>query len=153
MKAIFAVNALNGFGDGQDMPWPRNPQDLSRFREITSGKTVVMGAGTWNSNMPKPLPNRRNIVLSRTLADERCEVYANITDLLMNVTQNEDVYVIGGAQTLWMLKQYVQEVYLTRFHALTPATITLDTEKYLEGFTRESSQDFGDHTFEIYRRT
>jgi dihydrofolate reductase len=111
-----------------------------------------MGAGTWNSNMPKPLPNRRNIVLSRTLADERCEVYANITDLLMNVKQNEDVFVIGGAQTLWILKKYVQEVYLTRFHALTPATITLDTEKYLEGFTRESIQDFGDHTFEIYRR-
>lgn len=153
MKAVFAVNALDGFGDGNTMPWPRNSRDLNRFREITNGKTVIMGSGTWLSDMPKPLPNRRNIVLSTTLADDRCEVYRSITGLLMNIGQNEDVYVIGGAKILWGLRQYVQEVYLTRFSSLQKATVTLNTTQYLEGFTRVSSEDCGDHKFEVYRKS
>lgn len=153
MKAIFAVNALDGFGDGDTMPWPRNSLDLNRFKEYTTGRTVIMGSGTWNSNIPRPLPNRRNIVLSKTLADDRCEVYGNITSLLMNLSQSEDVYVIGGAKVLWTLRQYVHEVYLTRFFTSQRSTVTLNTQEYLAGFERVSSQDHGDHVFEIYRRT
>ncbi len=153
MNAIFAVNARNGFSHGNDLPWPRSKSDLSRFREITTGKTVVMGRGTWESNMPKPLPNRRNIVLSKTLHDSKCEIFSNLTELSMNIGEREEVFVIGGAQLLWSLRLYVNQVYLTRFRADQESTIIFDTQKYLENFELVSSTDFGDHTFEIYRRT
>jgi len=153
MNAIFAVNSINGFGTGMDMPWPRSTVDLQRFKTLTSGGTVVMGSGTWNSNMPKPLPHRRNIVLSSTLVDDRCDVYRNVTDMLMNIDQHESVYIIGGAKVLWMLRPIIQKVYLTKFKDCSDAMIKLDVKKYLENFILNESTDFGDHVFEIWQNT
>lgn len=152
MNAIFAVNLLNGFGTGTDMPWPRSSHDLKRFRELTTGNTVVMGTNTWLSDMPKPLPNRRNCVLSTSLQDTRCEVFSNITHLMMNLQQDETVFVIGGAKVLWQLQPFIKRVYLTRFKSADTAAVTLDTVKYLEEFTLESRQDLEDHIFDIYQR-
>lgn len=152
MNAIFAVNALDGFGTGQDMPWPKNSGDLKRFKELTSGNTVIMGSGTWNSNMPKPLPNRRNIVLSKTMCDDRCEVYSNITDLLMHLRKDEHVFVIGGAKLLWMMRPYIKKIYLTRFKSADTCEITLNTGEYLQHFELQSGEIFSDHVFEIYNR-
>ncbi len=152
MNAVFAVNALDGFGTGNDMPWLRNREDLKRFRELTTGHTVVMGSGTWLSDMPKPLPNRRNCVLSHTLVDDRCEVFNNISDLLMELKKDEKVFVIGGAKLLWAVRSYIQTVYLTKHHDYTKAEITLNTRDYLQGFELTNKQDHNDHTFEIYTR-
>lgn len=152
MNAIFAVNALDGFGTGQDMPWPRNSRDLKRFKELTTGHTIIMGSGTWNSNMPKPLPNRRNIVLSKTLKDDRCEVYSNITDLLMHLRKDENVFVIGGAKLLWLLRPYIRKIYLTRFKSVEKCEIVLNTSEYLQYFKLELSNDFDDHVFEVHQR-
>ncbi len=152
MKAIFAVDAIGGFGSGRDLPWPHNSVDLKRFKALTSGATVVMGSGTWRSNMPTPLPNRRNIVLSRTLVDDRCEVYRNITELNMNLRADEPVWVIGGAETLWKLKPQIQEVYLTRFKIITRSTVIMPTDSFLDEFELVSSEDFGDHLLDIYKR-
>ena len=152
MKAIFAVNALNGFGDKNGLPWPKSKNDLKRFKDITTGHTVVMGRSTWDSDMPKPLPNRRNIVLSKTLKDSRCEVYRNISDLLMELKTEEETYIIGGATILWSLRHYVDEVILTRFYSSHQAEITLDVDKYLEGFQRVSIESLDDHSFEIYKK-
>lgn len=152
MKAIFAVDAIGGFGSGKDLPWPHNSVDMRRFKALTSGATVVMGSGTWHSNMPTPLPNRRNIVLSRTLEDPSCEVYRNITELTMNLGVDEPVWVIGGAETLWKLKPLIKEVYLTRFRIITRSTVTIPIETFLDEFELTSSEDFGDHTLDIYKR-
>lgn len=153
MNAIFAVNSVDGFGLGDTMPWPRSSGDLSRFKALTTGHTVVMGASTWLSNIPRPFPNRRNCVLSSTLVDDRCEVFPDITSLMMNLKEQENVWVIGGRHVLLGMRMYIHTVYLTRFKSSMPATITLDTEEYLRGFTLTNSQDFGDHTFDIYQRT
>lgn len=152
MNAIFAVNLLNGFGTGTDMPWPRSTLDLQRFRSLTSGHTVVMGTNTWLSNMPKPLPNRRNCVLSTTLADSRCEVFSNITHLMMNLQQDETVFVIGGAKVLWQLQPFIKCVYLTRFKSANTCSVSLDTAKYLADFSLRSREDLEDHVFDIYDR-
>ena len=150
MNAIFAVNSLNGFGDGDTMPWPRSQGDLKRFRDITTGHTVVMGANTWLSDIPHPFPNRRNCVLSKTLEDRRCEVFRSVTDLLMNLRQDETVFVIGGATILWLLRSHIERVYMTRFKSQQPATVTLNTDQYLEGFSLTNRTDFGDHLFDTY---
>lgn len=152
MNAIFAVNAVDSFGNGQDMPWPHSKVDMKRFRELTTGNTVLMGSGTWNSNMPKPLPNRRNCVLSTTLVDYRCEIYGSVTNFMMNTPIDEPVFIIGGAKVLQLMKMFTTKVFLTRFKTTDEAPIKLDTKQYLDEFKLESIEDFGDHTFEIYNR-
>lgn len=153
MKAIFAVDANDGFGTGLDMPWPRCSEDLKRFKAITTGHTIVMGSGTWYSNMPKPLPNRRNCVMSSSMpADDRCEIFRNIDDLLMHTKIDEDVFVIGGAKVLFSLRMWTKIVYLTRFKQAYDCEIKMDTSRYLETFQLKSTEDHPDHTFEIYER-
>ena len=152
MNAIFAVNKFGGFGHGNTMPWPRSKQDMMRFRELTTGNTVVMGVNTWKSDMPKPLPNRRNIVLSSTLVDDRCEVATDITDLLMNVGIDEQVFVIGGIQVLWGLRIHIKRVYLTRFFSDQEADKVMDVDKYLDRFVLEHKEVHIDHEFDTYVR-
>lgn len=152
MKAIFAVNAWDGFAVGNTMPWPRNAVDLKRFRTLTTGGTVIMGRATWDSDMPKPLPNRKNVVLSKTLVDSRCTVCATIEQLLEEVKDDKNVWVIGGVQTLWALQSHIHAVYMTQFAYTAAADITLDTSKYLEDFELVDKEFHPDHTFKIYRR-
>jgi dihydrofolate reductase len=153
MKAIFAVDLLGGFGADGDMPWPRCKEDLQRFKAYTYGKTVVMGRGTWDSNMPKPLPNRRNIVLSRTMEkDTRCKICRGVSDLQENLLDEEEVFVIGGVETLWKLREFIDTIYLTRFNLVTHSTVILNTTQYLEGFVQVSSSEFPDHVFQIWQK-
>ena len=73
------------------------PNDLKRFKALTTGHTIIMGRRTFNSLPKGALPNRRNIVLSR-MAQEipGAEVFASLESALA-ACQGEDVYVIGGA--------------------------------------------------------
>ena len=151
MNAIFAVNAVDSFGTGEDMPWPRNKLDLQRFKALTVNNTVIMGRGTWDSDMPNPLPNRRNIVLSTRLVDHRCEVFRDAS-AVAGMAQDETVFVIGGAVTLWQLRPFINTVYLTRFNSSDQSLVVLDTKKYLENFELSSSETLDDHVFEIYKR-
>lgn len=152
MNAIFAINMTDGFGVGNTMPWPRSSADLKKFKELTTGHTVVMGATTWLSDMPKPLPNRRNCVLSTSLVDSRCEVYPNITALTMDLSSDEQVFVIGGAKVLWALRPLINQVYLTRHRSHQRADVTLNSEKYLTGFELVSCDEMEEFRFEIYKR-
>lgn len=152
MNAIFAVNTMDGFGVGNTMPWPHSSADMKRFKELTTGHTVVMGGATWLSDMPKPLPNRRNCVLSTTLSDTRCEIYSNITSLMMDIKDGEQVFVIGGAKILWSLRPHITRVYMTRHYSKQRADITLNTDKYLEGFKLVSQEECETHRYETYER-
>jgi dihydrofolate reductase len=71
------------------------PNDLKRFKKLTIGKTVVMGRKTFES-IGKPLPNRKNIILSnnKDLLIEGCEIINSISDLNLI----EDLVIIGGEQ-------------------------------------------------------
>ena len=152
MNAIFAVNNIDGFGIGNTMPWPHSSADMRRFKDLTTGHTVVMGAATWLSDMPKPLPNRRNCVLSTTLVDHRCEIFPNITALMMNLAADEEVFVIGGAKVLWAMRPHIKRVYFTRHHSNQRASITLSTEKYFSGYNLVSGEVLDNMTIEIYER-
>jgi dihydrofolate reductase len=152
MNAIFAVNSLDGFAVGNTMPWPHNSTDLKRFKRLTSGQTIIMGRGTWDSDMPKPLPNRRNCVLSETLVDPRCEIHRNIITLLESITDSESAWVIGGTKILWQLRPYIKTIYLTRFSSAHHADVFLDTEKYLNQYALTNTEHEEDHTFNTYKR-
>ena len=74
------------------------PNDLKRFKQLTTGHTIIMGRNTFLSLPKGALPNRRNIVLSRTQKDfPGCDTYASLKEALAHCTPDEDVYIIGGA--------------------------------------------------------
>jgi dihydrofolate reductase len=92
---IWAQSANGVIGRDGTLPW-HLPEDMARFKTLTTGATVLMGRRTWESLPPRfrPLPGRRNLVLSRT-QQEGVETFADLPQALAAAT--EDVWVIGGA--------------------------------------------------------
>ena len=75
------------------------PNDLKRFKSLTTGHTIVMGRKTFESLPKGALPNRRNVVLSRTAKElPGCEVFPTLDAALQSCKADEDVYIIGGAR-------------------------------------------------------
>ncbi|MBR5593963.1 MAG: dihydrofolate reductase [Bacteroidaceae bacterium] len=73
------------------------PNDLKRFKELTTGHTIIMGSNTFRSLPKGALPNRRNIVLSRKEKEfPGCETFSSLEEALANCTNEEVVYIIGG---------------------------------------------------------
>ncbi|MBR1395152.1 MAG: dihydrofolate reductase [Prevotella sp.] len=74
------------------------PNDLKRFKSLTTGHTIIMGRNTFLSLPKGALPNRRNIVLSRSQkAFPGCDTYASLNEALRHCQDDEDIYIIGGA--------------------------------------------------------
>ena len=115
-KAIAALAENRVIGSGGKIPW-RLPEDLKFFKEKTLGHTVVMGRKTWDS-LGKPLPGRRNVVVSRKLPPgEKSLPGAVVVPSLEAVealpTQGE-VWVIGGAEIYALALPRCAELYLTQ---------------------------------------
>lgn len=110
-KAVAAMAANRVIGREGALPW-RLSEDLKFFRALTTGHPIVMGRKTWES-LGRPLPGRRNIVLSRTMASvEGVEVVASLEELrALGLTG--DVFVIGGAEIYRLLMPECAAVYLT----------------------------------------
>jgi dihydrofolate reductase len=93
-------------------------RDLQRFKDITKNKTVVMGSKTWTS-LPIKLPLRTNVVLTskEVLEDEKQpdKIIHNIEDIL-NMSLNEEIWVIGGASLYRDLIKYTNKIELTLIH-------------------------------------
>lgn len=91
------------------------PKDLKRFKEITSGHTVIMGMKTWLSLPKKPLPNRRNIVVThQNINLEGAEIASSIEEVLWKVQNEQETFVIGGAAMYKLFLPYANKLYLTR---------------------------------------
>ena len=74
------------------------PNDLKRFKALTTGHTIVMGRRTFESLPKGALPNRRNIVLSHTSGElPGCEVFRSFDEALAHCASDEHIYIIGGA--------------------------------------------------------
>lgn len=99
MKIILiAAIDLNG-GIGKDNQLLCHlPADLKHFKQLTQGKTVIMGRKTFDSLPGGALPNRRNIVISRQtdLTIANCEVFNSINDAFAACLSEDEVFVIGG---------------------------------------------------------
>ena len=75
------------------------PNDLKRFKELTTGHTIIMGSNTFRSLPKGALPNRRNIVLSRKESEfSGAEHFTSLEEALANCIDEEIVYIIGGEQ-------------------------------------------------------
>ena len=94
MKGILVAISPEGIiGKDNTIPWHYS-EDLKRFKGLTIGKTVIMGRNTWESLPIKPLPERRNIVITRSLI-ENVECFKSINEALK--TCEGDIWFIGGA--------------------------------------------------------
>ncbi|KWR78591.1 dihydrofolate reductase [Cupriavidus sp. IDO] len=99
LLTLIVAKARNGtIGRDNALPW-RLPEDLAHFKRTTMGAPVIMGRKTWDS-IGRPLPGRRNIVVSRNpaLKIEGAEVAASLEDAQRLCVGVEQVFLIGGAQ-------------------------------------------------------
>ena len=114
LHAVAAMTQNRVLGKDGKMPW-HLPADLKFFKRITSGHPILMGRKTWDS-LGRPLPNRRNIVLSRTATNlPGAEVITDVSELT-KLGLTGDVFVIGGAEIYRLLLPHCTTVYLTELN-------------------------------------
>ncbi len=114
--SMVAALALNGvIGRDGDLPW-RLPADLKRFKKLTLGHPILMGRTTYES-IGRPLPGRRNLVLSRSgFTAVGVEVFAGLEIALEAVGSVEELMVIGGARVYEAVLPAAHRLYLSVVH-------------------------------------
>ena len=93
------------------MPWHLS-DDLKNFKKITMGKTIIMGRRTYDS-IGKALPGRKNVILSRNLKDKDILVFDNLENALVNVGNEEEIFIIGGQDIYSQTINKANKLYLT----------------------------------------
>ena len=133
------------------MLW-HNKEDLQYFRKVTEGHTVVMGRKTYES-IGKPLPNRRNIVLTHRDI-EGIETNTNI-DSIIKIGKKEDIFIIGGEKIYSIFLPFADKLYLTEIDDEKDCDRyfpNFDKEKYNKQIIRESEENNIKYMFVIYTR-
>ena len=149
MKLIVACDPNGGIGYNNKLPWTNIQGDLPRFKELTTGKVVVMGRNTWESLPKKPLPNRINVVVSST-------DIPGITTLTGLPDEDNmdlrDVYLIGGAKLINSSWHLIDEVYLTKTFSEYTCDTFIDLVKLEREFMCHFKELHTDHSYEIWKR-
>lgn len=114
MISIIVAVAANGvIGDNNSLLWHIS-EDLRNFKRITSGHPVIMGRKTFES-LGRPLPDRTNVVVSRTAtAIEGCRVAASLDEAIAMFSADEEAFIIGGAQIYAQALDVADKIYITR---------------------------------------
>ena len=120
MKSIIvAFDKNHGIGADNDLLWQRDlPADLQHFKELTSGNTIIMGRKTYES-IGRPLPNRQNIVVSRSFTSDDVTV-ADSLQTAYSLAEH-DIFVIGGGQIYAEAQGDMDQLYVTEVDADFPA--------------------------------
>jgi len=110
---IWAQDNNGGIGKNNKLPWHIS-EDLINFKKLTLDNTIVMGRKTWDSLPNKPLPNRRNIILSSKKLDT-IESYASIEACLESLTKDKisDIFIIGGEAIYTSFFNYADILHIT----------------------------------------
>jgi len=123
--ALIAAVAANGvIGDGNRLPW-RLPEDLRRFRLLTTGHAVIMGRKTWES-LPGPLPGRQCIVVTRDPGYHAAgaDVAASLDDALAQVRLPPPAFCIGGGELYRVAFARASTLHLTEIDRAFPGNVT-----------------------------
>ena len=117
ISLIVAIAENNAIGKNGDLLC-HLPNDLKHFKEITNGTTIVMGKNTFLSLPRHPLPNRRNIVLTRdtNFSHENTDVAHSIEEVYDKVNTDEQVFIIGGGKVYEQFMNRVDKLYITHIH-------------------------------------
>ncbi len=118
LSIVVAVAKNNVIGKDNKLIW-HLPEDLKRFKKLTTGKTIIMGRKTFES-LGKVLPNRKHIVITKNndfkIDNPMVEVINNINELDKYINSNEEHFVIGGASIYKILLPYTNKMYITRIY-------------------------------------
>lgn len=161
ISAIVAIDSEYGIGFENQLLC-RLPDDLKYFKEKTLGHSIIMGRKTFES-LGKPLPGRRNIILSKQLdfKVDGCLVYNSIPECLKNIPKEEEVFIIGGESIFKQTLEYCSKLYITRIHSNFPADsffpkfdITENWKEVLAGnkFHDVDEKHYYPFTFQIFKR-
>jgi dihydrofolate reductase len=143
MAIIGIVAIAKNFAIGKDgkLPW-HHAADLKFFKQTTTGHIVVMGANTWRS-IGKPLPNRRNVVLSRSGGVEVPPEVTKLTTtdevIKFSKQADKDVFIIGGAKTYEAFADAIDQWIVTEVPDDVPDADTFIAENTFDDFELERS--------------
>jgi dihydrofolate reductase len=156
MVAIVAAVAKNGvIGAKNDLPWYL-PEDLKRFKQITTGKTVVMGRKTFESilaRLKKPLPNRDNVVITRNKEYKVPEGVVTHADLKTALREHgsSDIFIIGGGEIFNQSIGLADTLYITHVDKEVEGDVyfpQIDQKKW----RLESNEPHEGYSFALYKR-
>ena len=146
--AAVAANRAIGF-ENKLLYWL--PNDLKRFKALTTGHTIIMGRRTFESLPKGALPNRRNVVLSRTATEfEGCDCYPSLQEALAHCAKDEDIYIIGGEKIYQQAIAIAHRLYLTIIDASAPnADAWFPT---FDGWMLKEESPRQGYSFRVYER-
>jgi len=160
ISLIWAMDNNRLIGANNQMPWAISdiPADMAWFRQHTLGKPVLMGRKTFES-IGKPLPQRRNIILSRQkdLTIEGCEVIHSLDDAV-SMFQDDELMVMGGAEIYALALPYADKLYITHINHVFEGDAwfpELNMRQWQVTFSEQHQPDENNqypYTFEIYQK-
>jgi dihydrofolate reductase len=151
LTIIVAVDAQNGIGINNQLPW-HLPEDLAHFKRTTSGHPIIMGRKTFDS-IGRPLPNRRNIVVTRN-AEWRREGVEAVTSLeaAAALVGDAEAFIIGGAQIFIEALPQVSKLIVTEIAKTFDCDTffpKIDAQKWQETARERYHSDPNDCDFSI----
>lgn len=159
IKAILACDDKGGVSKDGTLPWPNNSTDLQWFKSATSGHVVVMGSTTWNDpHMPRPLPNRTNVLVTSRKDDyPGAETYieGNLISGLKLLELNYPgliTWVIGGPNIVEQCLGAIEEFYISRIPGDYDCDTHLPLGKINALFEKTWSEEHPGVTFEIWKK-
>ena len=115
LSIIVAKASNNVIGKNNSLIW-HLPEDLKRFKALTTGHTIIMGRKTFES-LGRVLPNRKHVILCNDmemdLEDENVEILVDISMLDKYINSEEENFIIGGATIYRLLMPYANKMYIT----------------------------------------
>jgi len=134
LSIIVALASNNAIGKDNDLLWHIS-DDLKRFKSLTMDHTVIMGRNTWDSLPRRPLPKRRNVVLTHNtdFKAEGADVVHSVDEAMRIVADEEEAFVMGGATLYRQFLPLAQRLYITHVHASFDADVyfpEIDLSRY-----------------------
>jgi dihydrofolate reductase len=159
ISIIVAVDEDYGIGKDNNLLW-HIPEDLKRFKKLTSGHCVIMGKKTWESLPGKPLPNRKNIVLTdNPLECIDCSITAySLEDAINKCGNDEEIFIIGGGSIYKQFLPLADKLYVTHIHETSeadtyfPEIDQLIWEPVVNEEHKPENKDGLSYNYIIYRR-
>lgn len=114
ISIIVAIAQNNAIGKDNQLLW-HIPADLKRFKQLTTGHTIVMGKRTFYSLPFRPLPNRRSIVITDIPGEEieGCTMAYSIEEAVQKMDDEKENFIIGGGSVYRQFLPLAQQLYLT----------------------------------------
>lgn len=157
LSLIVAKAKNNVIGKDNKLLW-HLPEDLKRFKNLTTGHTIIMGRKTFES-LGRVLPNRKHVVFTQNPnfkeEDVNVKIVHSLSDIQEYVEDKNENFVIGGEKIYNLLMPYVSKMYITEIHKDFDGDTffpNVDLESWKETSREKMNADDFDYDFVVYER-